>query len=91
METSELLFGGETLIVVMVAQLCEQTKSHQLYTLNGTPWWFRGLRVRHCNYYCYGAGMTPGPGTFACCRQNQKKKKCWGQQYNTGTIFSLNR
>ena len=45
----------------------------------GVPWWLRGLRTWYC--HCYGldgycgVDLIPGPGTSACCKCSQKKKK----------------
>ena len=43
----------------------------------GVPWWWSGLRIRHCHCSslgcCCGTGLIPGPRIYTCCRSRQKR------------------
>ena len=48
-------------------------------TAKGVPFWYRGLRIRHCHCsgagHCCGTDLIPGPGTSTCGRLGKMKKK----------------
>ena len=62
---------------------------------SGVPSWLSGLRIWH--YHCCSSGyrcgvcLIPGPGTSACCRWGQEKKKKKGKTSTQGSQLDADR